>query len=378
MPDTMLFEPLQLRGVTLPNRIAVSPMQVYMADAKGMANDWHLHHLGKFATGGAGLVFTEGLIVDPVGRSTYSDCGIWTDAQIPPLRRITDFLRAQGAVPAAQLHHAGAKAARRRAWEGFSALDDEDAAKGEPPWQPVGVSEARTLAKYHAPRAMTDEEVAAIPETFAQAARRADTAGFDVVELHGAHGYLIHSFLSPVSNTRGAPYGGSPEARMKLALDVAEAVREVWPARKPLFVRLSCVDGVEGGLCIEDSVRLAHELKARGVDVIDCSSGGIRSATSSSSSGPPKPGFQVPYADQIRREADLATMAVGLILKAQQAEDILRNGDADIIALGRAVLEDPNWGLRAAHELGLDPNRDRWPNPYAWAVRALDAARDAG
>ena len=374
MLKTRLFEPLQLRGITMRNRIAVSPMQVYMAGRDGTANDWHLQHLGKFAAGGAGLVFTEGLIVDPIGRSSYSDCGLWSDTQIAPLRRITDFIRLQGGVAGAQLHHAGPKAARRRAWDGFGALDDEDAAKGEPPWKPVGVSEARTLAKYHAPRPLSDYEVSAIPEMFAQAARRADAAGFDVVEVHAAHGYLIHSFLSPVSNTRSGPYGGSLEARMRLALDVAEAARQVWPARKPLFFRLSCVDGVEDGWTIEDSVTLARELLKRGVDVIDCSSGGVRSATSAA--GKPEPGYQVPYAERIRRDAGIATMAVGLIIGARQAEDILQRGDADIVAIGRSALEDPNWPLRAAHALGADPDRAMWPAPYAWGLRALDSARD--
>jgi len=377
MPETKLFAPLELRGVTMRNRVAVSPMQVYMADRNGIANDWHLQHLGKFAAGGAGLVFTEGLIVDPIGRSSYSDCGLWSDTQIAPLRRITDFIRSQGALAGAQLHHAGPKAARRRAWDGFAALDDDDAAKGEPPWQPVGVSEARTLDKYHAPRALSDAEVGAIPEMFAQAARRADAADFDVVEVHAAHGYLIHSFLSPVSNTRSGPYGGSPKGRMRLALEVAEAIRGTWPDRKPLFFRLSCVDGVEAGWTIEDSVVLARDLRQRGVDVIDCSSGGIRSATSTASAGYPAPGFQVPFAAQIRRDAGIVTMAVGLITGARQAEDILQQGDADIVAIGRSALEDPNWALRAAHVLGADADRSIWPAPYAWGVRALDAARDA-
>jgi len=379
VPKVKLFEPLPLRGVTLRNRVAVSPMQVYMADHDGIANDWHLQHLGKFAVGGAGLVFTEGLIVDPVGRSSYSDCGLWSDEQIAPLRRITDLIRSQGGVAGAQLHHAGPKAARRRGWDGFGALDDTDAAKGEPPWQPVGVSAERSLARYHTPRPLSDAEVHEVPEMFARAARRADAAGFEVVEVHAAHGYLIHSFLSPVSNTRGGPFGGSATGRMRLALDVADAVREAWPDDRPLFFRLSCVDGVEDGWTLDDSVILARALHERGVDVIDCSSGGIRSATSAGQNAPAgqyAPGYQVPYAARLRRDAGIATMAVGLIITAQQAEDILQRGDAEIVAIGRPALEEPNWALRAARALGADPDRQMWPDPYAWGLRALDAARD--
>lgn len=375
MSDTKLFSPLQLRDVTFRNRIAISPMQVYMADRGGMANDWHLQHLGKFAAGGAGLVFTEGLIVDAQGRSTYGDCGLWSDDHVPPLRRIVDFLHGEGAMAGAQLHHAGAKAARRRAWDGFQALNDEDAARGEAPWQPLGVSDERVVAKYHAPRALTDDEVAAMPGLFARAARRADAAGFDVAEIHAAHGYLIHSFLSPVSNTRGGRYGGDMAGRMRLALEVAEQVRTVWPAGKPLFFRLSCVDGVPGGWAIEDSVRLAAELQRRGVDLIDCSSGGIRSTSSLAAAGSPPLGYQVPYSAKIRRDTGIATMAVGLIIEARQAEEILRRGDADLIALGRVALENPNWSLAAAHRLGVDAGRERWPKPYGWALLGLDAAR---
>ncbi|MFT3972105.1 MAG: NADH:flavin oxidoreductase/NADH oxidase [Amaricoccus sp.] len=375
MRETRLFSPFRLRDVTFRNRIAISPMQVYMAGQDGLANDWHLQHLGKFAAGGAGLVFTEGLIIHPLGRSSYGDCGIWSDDHIAPLRRITDLLHAEGAVAGAQLHHAGAKAARRRAWDDFRALDDEDAARGEPPWQPMGVSAARVVAKYHAPRAMSDAEVAAVPGLFADGARRVDAAGFDVAEIHAAHGYLIHSFLSPISNDRTGPYGGDMAGRMRLALEVAEAVRAVWPEGKPLFFRLSCIDGLEGGWSIEDSIRLATELRLRGVDLIDCSSGGIRSTSSIAAAGSPPLGYQVPHAARIRREAGIATMAVGLIIQPEQAEIILQQDDADLIAIGRVVLENPNWPLTAAYRLGSDPDRKTWPKPYGWALRGLDAAR---
>lgn len=375
MLDTKLFSPFHLRNVALRNRIVISPMQVYMANQDGMASDWHLQHLGKFAVGGAGLVFTEGLIVDPLGRSTYGDCGLWSDDHVPPLRRIVDFLHGEGAMAGAQLHHAGAKAARRRAWDGFQALSDEDAVRGEAPWQPLGVSDERVVAKYHAPRAMTDDEVAAVPDLFARAARRADTAGFDVVEIHAAHGYLIHAFLSPISNTRSGRYGGDIAGRMRLALEVAERVRTVWPEGKPLFFRLSCEDGVTGGWTVENSIQLTNELQRRGVDLIDCSSGGIRSTSSIAAAGNPPLGYQVPYAARIRRDAGIATMAVGLIIEARQVEEILCRGDADLIALGRVALENPNWSLTAAHQLGADTGRQRWPKPYGWALRTLDAAR---
>lgn len=364
-----LFSGFQLRGATFRNRIVISPMQIYMADARGIANDWHLQHLGKFAVGGAGLVFTEGLIVDPVGRSSYSDCGIWSDEHIAPLRRLTDFIRAQGALSGAQLHHAGAKAARRRGWHGFAPLNEEDAATGEPPWQPVGVTAERTVEKYHTPRQLTEDEVAGIPALFAAAAIRADAAGFDVAEIHAAHGYLIHSFLSPISNTRRDGYGGDIAGRMRLALEVTERVRAVWPAEKPLFFRLSCVDGVADGWSIEDSVTLARALRQRGVDAIDCSSGGIRSTSSLAASGAPPLGYQVGYAERLRRSAEIATMAVGRIVDARQAEEILQSGQADFVAIGRAALDDPNWSLRAARALGTSPDADLWPKPYGWAVR---------
>ena len=379
MRQSHLFSTFRLRDVSFRNRIVIAPMQVYMADQEGMANDWHLQHLGKFAAGGAGLVFTEGLIVDPQGRSTYRDCGLWSDDQIAPWRRITDFLHRQGAKAGAQLHHAGPKAARRPPWDGFRPLNAEDAARGEPPWQPIGVSDKRVVEKYHMPRTMTDEEVAAVPDLFAGAAIRAAGAGFDVVEIHAAHGYLIHSFLSPVSNLRSGPYGGDMAGRMRLALEVAERVRAVWPAEKPLFFRLSCVDGVPDGWSIEDSVQLAIELRKRGVDLIDCSSGGIRSTSSLAAAGSPPLGYQVPYAARIRKDGKIPTIAVGLIIKAQQAEDILARGDADMIGLGRSALKSPNWSLEAAHSLGVDQDREEWPKPYGWAIRALDAAyRDNG
>lgn len=367
-----LFTPFRLRGATFRNRIVIAPMQIYMADSQGLANDWHLQHLGKFAVGGAGLVFTEGLIVDPIGRSSYSDCGIWSDDQIPPLRRLTEFIRAQGALSAAQLHHAGAKAARRRGWDGFSPLDESDGAAGEPPWQPVGATTGRTVEKYHTPRALTEAEAAGIPAIFAAAAIRAEAAGFDVVEIHAAHGYLIHSFLSPISNSREDGYGGDLAGRMRLACEVAEQVRSVWPAQKPLFFRLSCVDGMVDGWSIEDSVKLAGLLGERGVDAIDCSSGGIRSMSSLAASATPEPGYQVAYADRIRRSAGIPTIAVGRILDPHQAEAILEAGQADLIAIGRSALDNPNWALHAARKLGAAPTPALWPKPYGWALKSFE------
>ncbi|WP_171220782.1 NADH:flavin oxidoreductase/NADH oxidase [Enterovirga aerilata] len=372
----MLFSRYQLRGVTFPNRIVIAPMQMYMTAPDGLLTDWHFQHLAKFAVGGAGTVMTEALIVDPVGRNTYGDAGIWSDDHIPPLARLADFLHRQGAVAAAQLHHAGPKSSRQRPWEGLGPLGDKEALRGEKPWQPVSSTDSASVAGWHRPRAMTKDEIRKLVEDYGAGARRVDRAGYDVLDIHAAHGYLIHSFLSPVANKREDEYGGDIWGRMRLALEIAESVRANWPAGKPIFFRISCVDWRRDlddrtdGWTIEDSFVLARELHKRGIDLIDCSSGGIRAENSLMDYAKKRQklqrGFQVPHAEAIRRETGIPTMAVGVILDGPQAEAILQKGQADLIAIGREALTDPHWALHAAQALGIDPQWQKWPPSYGW------------
>jgi 2,4-dienoyl-CoA reductase-like NADH-dependent reductase (Old Yellow Enzyme family) len=383
MSGSLLFSPYRLRDVTFPNRIVISPMQMYKAAQDGLANDWHFQHLAKYAVGGAGTVMTEALIVDPVGRNTYGDLGIWSDEHIAPLRRIADFLKQQGVVAAAQLHHAGPKSSRQRPWEGLGPLGAAEAAMGEPPWQPVSSTDASSVEGWHRPRAMSVAEIDALVAAYGAGARRTVEAGFEVIDIHAAHGYLIHSFLSPVANHRNDQYGGDLRGRMRLALEIASSVRANMPDGMPLFFRISCVDWRKDldsrtdGWTIEDSFVLAKELAARGVDLIDCSSGGIRAENSmmdyKKRRTKLKRGHQVPYAEAIRRETGIPTMAVGVILDGPQAEAILQAEKADLIAIGREALMDPHWGLHAAQALGIDPDWDKWPPSYGWWLQLRDA-----
>ncbi len=356
----MLFEPLTLRGTVLKNRIVVSPMCQYKA-INGYVQPWHLAHHSRFALGGVGTAFVEATAVTTAGRITHGCTGIWEDGQIAGLKSIADLYRANAVVPAIQLAHAGRRASAARPWEGAKplALGGPDA-----PWRTAGPSPVPEREGYPVPHELTVAEIENTVSSFAAATRRALAAGFDIVEIHGAHGYLIHSFFSPITNCRNDAFGGTRDKRMRLALLVAEAVRAEWPADKPVFYRASVVDGVDNGLSIEDTVALAAELKARGVDVIDCSSGGI--------AGSPvlapakiKPGYQVPLAAAVKRGAAIATMAVGAILDGQQAETILESRQADLIAIGRELLSDPNWPFHAAEQLGL-------PNP--WPVLPMSYA----
>ncbi|MDB5511857.1 MAG: putative oxidoreductase [Enterovirga sp.] len=375
-PSAMLFSPFQLRGVTFPNRIVIAPMQMYMTGPDGLMTDWHFQHLAKYAVGGAGTVMTEALIVDPIGRNTYGDAGIWSDDHIGPLARVAEFLSRHGAVPAAQLHHAGPKSSRQRPWEGLGPLGEAEAARGEAPWQPVSSSASRTIAGWHQPRAMSTDEIKRLVEAYGEGAKRVHRAGYDVLDVHAAHGYLLHSFLSPVANTRTDEYGGDIAGRMRIALEIAESIRAHWPADKPLLFRLSCVDWRKDlddrtdGWTIEDSFVLSRELNKRGVDMIDCSSGGIRAENSLMDYAKKRQkltrGFQVPHAEAIRRETGIPTMAVGVILDGPQAEAILQKGQADLIAIGREALTDPHWGLHAAQALGIDPDWRQWPPSYGW------------
>jgi len=357
----LLFTPLKLRGVTAPNRAVVSPMVQYRA-LDGQVNDYHLVHLGKFALGGFGIVFTENCAVEPRGRVTQGDLGLWDDGQIESHRRLTRFLKQEGAVAATQITHSGRKGSTPRSFDKPGQLGPEGA--GWQRWQVVGPSELPAGEGYVTPKQLAEVEIDDIVKKFGEAARRADAAGYDVVEVHGAHGYLLAQFLSPISNNRKDKYGGDRAGRMRFPLAVARSVRANWPEHKPMFIRVSAVDGA-GGWDVEDSVAYAKELKALGVDVVDTSSGGL---TGLSTALPVKrtPGFQVPFASAIKRGAGIPTMAVGLILDGPQAEAILQAGDADLIAIGRQALYDPFWALHAAQELGCDSRFEMWNPEYGW------------
>lgn len=365
-----LFSPLKLKGVTLPNRIVVSPMCLYSA-VDGFANDWHFVHYGKLATGGSGLVLVEATGVEPEGRITHGCTGLWNDAQKKPLKRIADFIRKEGSVPGIQLGHAGRKASSQRPWQGAEALGDAEAAKGEGPWRMVAPSAIAANPKRAAPVELDREEMRRIVESWGSAARRASECGYDVVEIHGAHGYLIHSFLSAVSNRRTDEYGGSLENRMRYPLEIAKAVRDNWPADKPAFFRISAIDGLEESWTIEDTFVFSGHLREMGYDVVDCSSGGIdaeRSRTVATALTR-RPGFQVPFAEQVRAKVGIMTAAVGLIVNPKHAESIVANGQADLVCLGRELLFNPQWPIQAAVELeGLDAY-DIWPPQYEWSLR---------
>jgi 2,4-dienoyl-CoA reductase-like NADH-dependent reductase (Old Yellow Enzyme family) len=368
MSGLLLFSPMTIRGMNLRNRIVVPPMHQYSA-VKGFPTDWHLMNAGKFAAGGAGLVVVESTKVERRGCGTVGDLGIWDDAFIAPLSRLAAFIREQGAVAGIQLGHSGRKARARRPWEGDGPLqrtpdiDDWDA------WSPVAPSAIAHSDKWPTPRALERREVKDLVQCWGQAARRAHEAGFEMLELHGAHGYLVHEFLSERSNQRTDEYGGSEANRMRFIAEVTESVRTYWPADKPLFVRLSVED--KAGWGPEQSARLAGLLKGKGVDVIDCSSGGITDQAPILGAEI-KYSYQVPLSEYVRRHADIMTMAVGLIIHGDQAEQILRNGQADLIAVGREILNNPNWPMDAALKLGVEgPFRNVPPQFGYWlGVRA--------
>lgn len=337
-----LFEPLTLRGVTLRNRIGVSPMCQYSYE-DGFSNDWQVVHLGARAAGGAALVISEAAAVETVGRITPNDVGIWSDEHIEPLARVTRFIRQQGAVPAIQLAHAGRKASTLRPWEGGSPIPPNDPRS----WQTVGPSPLAFDERFQPPHELSEAEIQSVQQSFKAAAARSLAAGFEWLEIHAAHGYLIHSFYSPLSNRRSDKYGGSFDNRIRFLLETTRAVRSIWPERLPLTVRISGSDWVEGGWDVEDSVELARRLKDEGVDLIDCSSAG----NSPHAKIPVGAGYQVPIAEAVRRGANMLTAAVGLISAPAQADEIIRNERADLVLLGREMLRDPNWALHAAQAL---------------------------
>lgn len=355
-----IFEPLTLRGVILRNRFVLSPMCQYTA-TEGHASDYHAVHYGRFALGGFGLLMVEATAVSPEGRITHGDLGLWDDAHIQGLSRITAFAKAYGATPGIQIGHAGPKASIQRAFEGNGPLDERDTARGEHPWGVVSPSTRPAAEGWLVPDALDANGIAKVRSDFVASARRALRAGFDVLELHYAHGFLLNAFLSPLTNDRTDEYGGGFENRIRLPLEIAREVREVWPQDKPLFVRLSAVDGSSSGWTIADSVAFAAALKSVGVDVVDCSSGGFGVYEY-----PNGYGFQVPFAAQIRREAKIGTMAVGLINDPWQAEAVITAGQADLVALGHAALRNPHFPLHAQQTLGaVSPGA-----PYAnWNVQ---------
>ncbi len=342
--------------MTLANRVAVSPMCEYSYE-DGFSNDWQLVHLGSRAVGGAGLVMTEATAVLAEGRITPGDLGIWKDEHIAPLKRVVDFLHGQGARAGVQLAHAGRKASMGIPWVGEKLLSPAEGG-----WENVAAPSAIAFKEdYAKPQALDEAEIARVVRAFAEAAARAKRAGFDVVEMHSAHGYLLHEFLSPLSNQRTDKYGGSFENRTRLLLEVVDAVRAVWAEDAPVFVRISATDWAEGGWDIEQSVKLARMLKEHGVDLVDTSSGG----NIATAKIPVGPGYQVPFAERIRREAGIATGAVGMITDAKQAEAIIREGKADVVLLAREMLRDPYWTVHAAKELGV---------AMTWAPQYLRAA----
>jgi 2,4-dienoyl-CoA reductase-like NADH-dependent reductase (Old Yellow Enzyme family) len=373
MPASLLFTPIRLRDVTLKNRVVVAPMHQYSA-VRGFATDWHLMNAGRYAAGGAGLVIMESTKVERRGCGTVGDLGIWDDAHIPGLARCVDFIRRHGAVPGIQLGHSGRKARRFRPWEGGKPLTRSPEIEDWDAWELVAPSALQSPEDEPVPRALTRAEIPKLVEAWAQAARRAHEAGFEVLDIHGAHGYLIHEFLSPFANRRNDEYGGSELNRMRFAIEVVEAVRAVWPAGKPLFLRLSVED--DAGWGPAQSVALARIVKPKGVDVIDCSSGGMRGAPVVSA-GPVGYGYQVPYAERLRREAEIITMAVGLIVHADQAEAILQEGRADLVALARELLYNPNWPMDAARKLGVEDAFGTVPPPQAyWLAKRAASVKE--
>jgi 2,4-dienoyl-CoA reductase-like NADH-dependent reductase (Old Yellow Enzyme family) len=357
-----LFDPLPIRGITLSNRIVVSPMCEYSSQ-DGFANDWHLVHLGSRAVGGAGLVFTEATAVTPEGRISPEDLGIWSDAHIEFLARIVRFLKSQGSVPGIQLAHAGRKGSTYKPWGGNGEILPKDGG-----WVPVAPSAIAHSEGYAMPRALSKEEIRGVVAAFAQGARRALEAGFPVLEIHAAHGYLIHEFLSPLSNRREDEYGGSFENRTRLAREIVSALRELMPEQFPLFIRISATDWKEGGWDVDQSVELAKQLAPLGVDLVDCSSAGLAHDQKIVTG----PGFQVPFSERIRRDAQIMTSAVGLIETKEQVAEILANNKADLVFMAREFLRDPYWPLHASRELKQTMS---WPVQYLRAAPPDSPAR---
>ena len=353
---SLLFSPLTVRSVTFPNRIVVSPMCQY-SSVDGFANDWHLVHLGSRAVGGAGAVVIEATAVSPEGRISHGDMGLWKDEHIEFMKRIAAFIHSQGSIAGIQLAHAGRKASHHAPWLGGESLRPEEMA-----WQTLGPSAISFKEGTPVPREMEIEDIELVKVQFRSAALRALKAGFKLIEVHAAHGYLLHEFLSPFSNVREDAYGGSFENRTRLLLEVIDHIRSVWPEELPLFVRISVTEWVEGGWTTEDSIALSKIVKQHGVDLVDCSTGGNISGVKI----PLVPLYQVPYAEKIKKESGILSGAVGLITTPEEAESIIRDGKADLVVMARELLRDPYFPLHAAKKLGFDIT---WPNQYLRAKR---------
>lgn len=364
----LMFTPLTIRDVTLRNRIVISPMAMYCAD-NGFPVDFHVNHYGRFAMGGAGMVIVEQSAISREGRITNGCLGIWSDEHAAALEPITRYIKSQGSVPALQIAHGGRKASTQRAWEGNGPLTEENLRNGDESWTPLGPSDEPFAEGWLKPRALTEEEIQEHTQYFVQAALRAIKAGFEVIEIHMAHGYLLQSFLTPLANKRTDRYGGSLENRMRFPLEVAAAVRAAIPAGTPLFVRISAVDWIDGGWEIEDSVVFARELQKVGVDVVDCSSGGNLVAGATNANLKRAPGYQAEFAKRIRDEVGIKTQAVGLIRTPKLTNDLLESGHADLIAIGRQALFNPSWPQHAAEAMGVNHDFEDWPHQYAWWLK---------
>ena len=364
MTDIPLFTPFQLRGVTFPNRIMLAPMCQYQA-IDGVPNTWHRAHHGRYATSGVGSVVVEATGISPEGRISPGCTGLYNDAQVAAWREVTDLYRAQGIPVFVQINHAGAKASTKRPWDGAGPLDPQGS---EPAWQTCAPSALPAREGWHTPQALDAAGIEGVIRDFAAAARRAIEAGFDGVEIHGAHGYLLHEFMSPYSNRRTDDYGGPVENRMRLPVEVARAVRAALPDDMPLLYRASCVDGEGGGLTLDDTVALSHALRAEGVDMIDASGGGIPAGMRLAQQKP-EPGFQVPFAERIRQDTGLPTVAVGMISDPELANSIVAEGKADLVALARGMLSDPAWPYHAAQKLGHPEPASILPKLYAFYLK---------
>ena len=372
MNQVPLFSPFEIKSKTLRNRIVLSPMCQYKAK-DGMISEWHLQHYSRFAFSGLGGAFIEATGVSPEGRIGHGCTGIWSDNHIEGLSKITKTFKDYNCVSGIQLAHAGRKASFLRPWDGASPITNEDTI--EPAWQTIGPSAIPINDKSPVPKEMTKEDINKVRNEFRLAAQRADKAGFDMIEIHGAHGYLLHSFFSPISNQRNDEYGGSFENRIRFALEIIADIKSVWPDDKPIFYRLSSIDAPGEGATLEDNVRLAIALKQSGIDVIDCSSGGITGSPVLTKSKI-IPGFQVPYSEKIKKEAEISSMAVGAIINPEQANDIIMKNRADLVAIGRELLADTQWVYKAATHFGLENSKDYLPESYSFYLSRRDEFLD--
>ncbi len=372
MNQVPLFSPFKIKSKTLRNRIVLSPMCQYKAK-DGMISEWHLQHYSRFAFSGLGGAFIEATGVSPEGRIGHGCTGIWSDNHIEGLSKITKTFKDYNCVSGIQLAHAGRKASFLRPWDGASPITNEDTI--EPAWQTIGPSAIPINDKSPVPKEMTKEDINKVRNEFRLAAQRADKAGFDMIEIHGAHGYLLHSFFSPISNQRNDEYGGSFENRIRFALEIIADIKSVWPDDKPIFYRLSSIDAPGEGATLEDNVRLAIALKQSGIDVIDCSSGGITGSPVLTKSKI-IPGFQVPYSEKIKKEAEISSMAVGAIINPEQANDIIMKNRADLVAIGRELLADTQWVYKAATHFGLENSKDYLPESYSFYLSRRDEFLD--